>query len=1187
MADDKEYDDYWAKAVNLFTGYDVPSRRDLFNALVGNDGIKQMRVEITKQGSVQTVDADDFNWMVDNAGWDIQNTDFVIPFYTNDSGTVHYYKARFTLIGFKSADGPSSGEAVGGEIKSKYGQELEDGHFKPSDTGTVWNTWDLTSYAYGTGNALKALLEEPNGTLGFSWGGSAEIPLDEGVRLGSFDMAADAFDRVAKFFWDSNATMTEWQNKVGLDQNEAWKGMAAGVFWDLIHELGRRYGHYADDMEAIGGVSKQGKMLRQAGDDLEKQARKIYNKWDDWKLAGGNPLRPLVDLLGEIADQTWLRNLTKVNADWEYSGGYYGGGGYWDYSTAAGFSQDAYDGDLKSYGDMKELETWKRVSEQAIANWEAKIKTDLIDPAEQALKDLAAAWGSSHFDLGSIRTKGDKGLNESFQEDKAFKDKKDAEDKAAKDKKAADDKYAADKKAAEDKAAADKAAADAKYAADKKAADDKAAADKAAADKKYAEEKAAQEKKEKEQEAKQEQKEKEAEEKAAALQAKQDQKEKEAEEKAAQKEKEQEQKQAEQEAKQEQKEKEAEQKQAEQEAKQEQIRQEQEKKQEQQQKEAEQKQAEQEAKQEQIRQEQEAKQEQKEKEAEQKQAEQQAKQDEAQKQAQAFQVQQVNQQKAEQEKRDKEQAKQQAEQEAKQEQLQQEQEAKQEQKEKEAEQKQAEQEAKQEQKEKEAEQKQEEQQKKQEEQQKQAEAKQEQIRQEQEQKQEQQQKEAEQKQAEAEQKQEQIRQEQEQKQEEQQKEAEQKQAEAEQKQEQIRQEQEQKQEQQQKEAEQKQDEYQQKQEKAQEEQQKRQEELQQQQQQKQDEYQKQQLKLNGSLNNGDLGQHNNGDPTQLNSNDFNHLSPEISGPVNGDDSLTNPDGSQSHLDSQGRVVTEFPDGSKSVIDPHTQTSTITRPDGSHYSGPLNSDDSLTNPGGSTTRLDPQGQVVTEYPDGSTTRVDPDTGATSIISPDGTSTTGYLNNPDNALPDYQYNGPGGSSHPGGPLNNPTSYDYGNHSYEEELYDDKPYQEPSLRNPGQSADGGSPKAGGGTPLNSGPMPSSMGGSPGGMPMGGMPMGGMGGMGGGKGGEGGSSERVRNVIDNGDVVSNRRNAPIPRGKGGVYEDRQAVSTSGSNPFLPRWAAVAHPDRRRPRAATASARSGSRRRTTSGAPTREVRRP
>ncbi|MER6138739.1 AAWKG family protein, partial [Streptomyces sparsogenes] len=674
MADDKEYDDYWWKAVQLFTGYEAPARHTLFDEIVGNAGIKQMKVEITKQGSVETIDANDFNWMAENAGWDIQNTDFVIPFYTNDDGTVHYYKARFTLLGAKIQDGkPVGGEVVGGEGKSKYGKELEDGHFKPSDNGTVWNTFNLTSYSYGTGKALKALLEEPNGTLGFSWGGKPPIPLDKGVRLASFDMAADAFDRVAKFFWESNATMTEWQNRVGLEENQAWKGQAAGVFWDLIHELGRRYGHYADDMEAIGGVSKQGKALRQAGQDLRTQAQKLFSKWDYWNVAMGNPLRWLVDLLSEIAQQTWDRNLTQVDADYQYSYSPYGGSGYWDYSTTGNFTQIAWDtGDVgrpqRYYGDMKELDTWKKVGDQAIANWEASVKANLIDPAEEALKNLATAWGSSHFDLGSIRTKGDKGIEEQFQEDKAYKEKKDAEDKAAKDKAeadkkyaddkaAADKKYADDKKAADDKAAKDKAEADKKYADDKKAADDKAAADKAEADKKYADEKAEAEKKEKEAEEKAAAKEKEREEKEKAAEEKAAQKEKEAEEKAAQKEKEAEAKQAEAEKKQEEKEREAEQKQAEAEAKQDKIRQEQ----------------------------------------EQKQAEAQAKQDEAQRQAQAFQVQQANQQKAEQEKRDKEQAKKEAEAEAKQEQLRQEQEAKQaeaekkqEEKEREAEQKQAE-----------------------------------------------------------------------------------------------------------------------------------------------------------------------------------------------------------------------------------------------------------------------------------------------------------------------------------------------------------------------------------------------------------------------------------------------------------------------------------------------------------------
>ena len=1050
MAEEKpdktEYDDYWAKAITLFTGYEPPPRSSLFDEITGNHGIKQMRVEVTKQGSVESVTGHEYDWMVDNAGWDIQNTDFVIPFYTAGGYEgVTYYKARFTLIGAKIADGkPVGGEVVGGEIKSAYGKELEDGHFKPSDDGPVWNTLALTQYSYGTGHALHDLLEKENGTLGYSWGGADPIDITKGVRLQSFDMVAESFDRVARFFYNSKNTMDEWLARVGTEQNDAWLGQAAGVFWDLIHELRRRYDHYADDMEATATTSKPGNALRSAGAALKKEAEYLRDKWDYWSLYEGNPLRWLVDLLSEIADNSWYNNLTQVDAD--YIPGVYSAygstPGHWTYTPTSDFTSDAIDRNKKSHGPMTELDTWKNVGDEAVARWEKSVKEKLIDPAETALRNLATAWGTSHFDLGSISTKSDKGLEESFKEDKTEKEKKDAEDKAAKDKADADAKYEKDKKDAEEKAAKEKAEADAKYERDKKEAEEKAAKEKA-----------------------------EAEAKQAEIERKQEEKEKAAEAKAEAKEKEQEAKQAEMERKQEEKEKAAEAKQAQAEAKQEEIRQAQE------------------AKQDAYQQ----------------------KQEEAQKQAQAFQIQQANQQRAEQNRREKEQEKKQAEAEAKQEQIRAEQEAKQDQIRAEQEKKQAE-----------------------------AEAKQEQVRAEQEKKQEEIRAEQEKKQEEAQQKQEEIRQEQERKQEEKEKEAEAKQAQAEAKQEQIREEQEKKQDQIRAEQEKKQEEYQQKQDQVRAEQEAKQDQIREEQEKKQEEYQQKQQRLSRQLNGGDLSHltHDGGGLGQ-------HLSPDISGPVNGDDSLTNPDGSTSHLDSQGRVVTEYPDRSKVVVDPHTQMATVTRPDGSSYSGPLNAGDLLNGPGGSTVHLDPQGQVVTEYPDGSISRVDPDTGATSITSPDGTTTTGYLNDPDSAFPDYS---PGSHQLNGGhygSLNTP-SYDYGDPSYEEELYDDSPYREPSL---GGGSGGEAQSMGRGTPLNSGPLPAGMAGGAGmgGMPMGGMPMGGMGGMGGAGGkGSDGPSERVRNVIDTGEVVSNRRPGAAPRAKGG-YEERQTVSTSGANPFLP----------------------------------------
>ncbi|ADI03690.1 hypothetical protein SBI_00569 [Streptomyces bingchenggensis BCW-1] len=264
----------------------------------------------------------------------------------------------------------------------------------------------------------------------------------------------------------------------------------------------------------------------------------------------------------------------------------------------------------------------------------------------------------------------------------------------------------------------------------------------------------------------------------------------------------------------------------------------------------------------------------------------------------------------------------------------------------------------------------------------------------------------------------------------------------------------------------------------------------------------------------------------------------ITGPVNGDDSLHNPGGSESHIDSHGRVVTEYPDGHTTTIDPDNQTSSITTPDGHTRSGPLNVDNVLNNPDGSRSHIDPQGQVVTEYPDGSKTTIDPDTGGTSITDPDGKSVTGHLNGSGNSLPDFQQQSPGsnfGNIGGGGSGNSNSLYDPS--SYEEELWDKDPYQSPgdqngngnnqAAANAGNQNQSGAPM-GGGMPLNPGTMP--------------------GRGGGGGGGEGGPSERVRNVIDSGDVVSNRRATPRPgRPGGGLLDERENVITSGGTPFMP----------------------------------------
>ncbi|MFE5238791.1 MULTISPECIES: AAWKG family protein [unclassified Streptomyces] len=1030
--------DSWHQAVWLFTGYKAPLRDTLFTSLVGNEGIPQMKVEISRQNSVTYVDVEDLDWMTENSGWRIENTDFVIPFYAtgeDDASTgdqVSMYKARFTLLGNKSNDGPPVGGVVeGGEFKSQY-----DNHLGLSGDKATWSTQDLTQYSYGTGRALEALLYKDQGTHGFAWNG-LDVPNDQAVTLSSFDTAAASFDRAAQFFVDRAAAVKEWESRLGTEQNEAWRGQAAGVFWNLVHTLEKQYSGYAKDMRPAGTTgSLQGGEIRQAKTDFRNAVVELHRRWMDWELYMGNPLRWLHDLLKEIADHVWHRNIRQITYKVNSTGGMYPSY-YTTYHTTGTFDQDATRlGKADGFGPLKELSTWKKVGERAIENWQASVIENLVKPADDAIEKVHSSWSTKNFDLGSIRTRGSDDLSSLYADDQAAKEKAEAEAAAAEAKRQQEEfiQWQKDQAAA---AAAAAAAAKAEQEAKEKAA------------------KAEQEAKEKAAKAEQEAKEK----AAAEEQARRD---REAEAKQAEQEAKQEAKEKEQEAKQEAKEKEQEAKQAEAEAKQEA------------------KETEAKAQQEKLQAEQDAKQ-----------AEQEKKQEEAQARQEQMQMLQINQAKAEQERARKAQEEQQAEAEAKQAAKEAEQEAKQAEQEAKQEAKQAEQEAKQEAKEKEQEAKQAEQEAKQEAKEKEAEAAQEAARKEQEKQQ------------------------------------------AEQEQRQLAQE-------------------------------KEREEAQAQAQAAYDE-QRQQILGGGSPGGGspearsleealsrigaDPGVVGSGSLNgSLGSDDLASLSPTtITGPVYQGDGLPGPDGALTHLDADGRVVTDYPDGSSTVIDPDTHTATVTRPDGTSLTGPLNTGDTLPNPDGSLTRLDSEGRIVTEFPDGSTSVLDPGTGSTSYTLPDGTTTSGYLNGT-----------------PGAPLTGDASYAYGSSdspygSYEEELYDELPYASPFDR-AAASADTTASTPMIGTPLNTGSLPgSSLSDSGGsgqatGMPMGGMPMGGMpmGGQGGGQGQ--GTNERIRSVIDGGQVVSNRR----PRSGTGTTASGRApdeapialprnATTSSGVPFVP----------------------------------------
>ncbi|WP_240136606.1 AAWKG family protein [Streptomyces sp. MUM 178J] len=662
--------DAWQRAVQLFTGYKAPERHTLFDTLLGNEGIKQMKVEISKQGRVDYVDPDDFNWRVDNAGYRIENTDFVIPFYMTRGDDpsagdgVSMYKARITMLGNKSHDGPPAGGVVeGGEFKSQYEKHLD----LTGDKAT-WTTAPLTQYAYGTGRALEALLNNENGTYGFSWN-SVNVVEEQAVTLKSFDTAAAAFDRVAQFFANRQQTIAEWQRRVGAEQDDAWRGQAAGVFWHLIDTLNRQYEGFAKDMGGDNGRSKQGNELREARSAFRNAVLKLHSSWAHWELYMGNPLRWLHDLLVEITDHVWENNIKQITYKVNPGYGPYSSP-YTTYHAQGGFDQTATRfGKSDNFGPLDQLDTWKAVGDRAVENWQASVIENLVDPANAALEEIHNKWSSKSIDLGSVKVRGDEDLTSSYTEDKNEKEKEEA-DKAIEEANKKNDEFIAWQKEQAENAKAEQ---------EEKEKEAKEEAEKA---------KAEQEKKEQEAKAEQEAKERAAKEEAAAAKAEQEQKEQEAK--------------AEQEAKERAAKEEAAAAKAEQEQKEQEAKAEQEKKEQEAKAEQEAKEREAEAKQAEA----EEKAEQRQAEQEQKQEEAQRKQEEAQARAEQLQISQFNQARADQEAARKRQEEKEAEAKAEQEAKEREAEAKQAEAEAEAEQKEAEARAEQEAREKEAEAKQ-------------------------------------------------------------------------------------------------------------------------------------------------------------------------------------------------------------------------------------------------------------------------------------------------------------------------------------------------------------------------------------------------------------------------------------------------------------------------------------------------
>ncbi|WP_217142985.1 AAWKG family protein [Streptomyces sp. AC627_RSS907] len=953
--------DPWRETVSAITGYPAPDRSEIFESLKGTDDMKMLKVEITR------ISESDFQSA--NHGWQVDNTDYVIPFARREGSGLGYHAARLSFLGTVTHVDPATGQKI---TSVPTGPGVREGgtfqsHLENHAGMTGRPTWDSTKlfqYIHGTGLALHRLLYQEGGTRGFAWSGAAVLPADQ-VDLATFDRASDAFDRVARFFHQGAAQLDRWEGSLGKEHS-AWLGQAAGVFHDLVRRLNRNYEKFSESLRVTSGRSVQAKKLQAAKEELRAAATEMYNAWSLWYPDHGHPLVSLKQLIDEVDHHVTFNNRLAIGFSVEQKLEQTPGGAlitqYDVVSHSMGhFSDHAVDRSGRSYGPLFELSTWKAITNQAVANWERDMDQSLGETARRAKAAVFNTWNNIG-EFPVIKT-GSYDLYQEYTKDKQERTEKDNK-KEQEEQKAQYEKDRAEQKEQHEK-------------------------DKAEQRKQYEEQKADQERREKEQEARYEQEKKER-----------DQKEKEQEQKAA--------------AREAQAKREAEELRAEQERKQAEAQAQAERRAEEQRAEEQRRYEHQQAEQNRREAEANARYEEEKEEAARKEAEAKAEADRREQEAKAEAARREKEAKAEAERQEREAKEQAARQEALALRQAEENRARYERERKEQEQKEKEQQARYEQEKAEREQKEKEQQEKADAKEAEAERKADQLREEQEREQ-----------AEAERKADQLREEQERKAEHQRAEQERKQAEAqaqaerraeEQRAEEQRRYEHQQAEQNRREAEANARYEEEKKEAARKEAEAKAEADRREQEAKAEaerrekeakaeaERQERLAKERADQALGELGRGGIDLPSRP---PLVSDTPQLPGGLGEGVPRGNADGT---------VTVTYPDGTSTTIDPDAGTVTTRGPEGRTDTDPLGKGDLVHNPDGSVSSIDEDGSVVTDYPDGRSTIVDPDTGKVTTVHPDGSTTTAPLSPSFDSTPSRT----GWSTSYGDP-------------YEEELYD----------------------------------------------------------------------------------------------------------------------------------------------------------
>ncbi|MGW3496384.1 AAWKG family protein [Streptomyces sp. NPDC001020] len=429
-------DDYWAQAVNKYTGYPMSSRKSLFDKLKSKEGIPLMRVNVVEH-PMRAVKPEDYTAV---SGWQASHgEDYRLAFYTHHGkDQVRLFTADIVFIGTLADENGKShlsdpgSTREGGAFKGKYGDE--------------WDDTELWRYVSAPKFALEKLVNE-HSTKGFSYSGQT-VQDAEAVDLVSFTRTAQSFDRAAAFFRRQLAPLEEWNKALGGD-DAAWKGQSADVVRTLIQTLHKNYESYVQQMggreyksghEFLGGGSPEStysEMLFQAQWDLHFEAKVLKDVWQNWADSGEHdPHRSLLEELDALSDWIIHNNVPLVVVDPESLGSQYGWSSDDDGDEDLRYtSEDAFDtlpgfSDNPGIGALDDINTWKKLGEQAVDRWNRNVEGYLVEAAKQSVSRLGKGWSDASEDLGQeVLTKESESLSNTYEK-KEMKSEKEASKKA-------------------------------------------------------------------------------------------------------------------------------------------------------------------------------------------------------------------------------------------------------------------------------------------------------------------------------------------------------------------------------------------------------------------------------------------------------------------------------------------------------------------------------------------------------------------------------------------------------------------------------------------------------------------------------------------------------------------------------------------------------------------------------------